>query len=374
MSQAGEYAQLRSAGFPDAEIQEYMRPTLEEAGFADQEINAYFLQHQTEQRVLSPWEAYGDLTPLTKGFEEAGKDNFFLHGLQGSVSGLWTRGQMPDAASPEALEKASARQRLSMSLGSLIGDLPTIVAGAAMGALGGPAAPVTVPAGAMALTEGIRASYMARIASGHTDDFFYLDGLAEVLKATAKGGVIGGATGGAGALAGRAASALGASALQTTGAVMAAETATMPTVAASLEGKLPHPMDFVDAALFIGTLRGVHGLKNAPKIVPRLREIYARIGKLPEEVAEAARKDPTVLEDLLSQDKVVPEAFIREIEREVIYNDSRSVKVEAVKTDTPISLADRPQLYAYMESLKPEEVKALKSADPDRYLAVLKAW
>jgi hypothetical protein len=68
----------------------------------------------------------------------------------------------------------------------------------------------------------------------------------------------------------------------------------------------------------------------------------------------------------------IPETFIRDIEREIIYNDSRSIKVEAVKTGELFSLEDRPQLRAYLESINPEEIRALKLKDPDQYLAVLK--
>jgi hypothetical protein len=86
----------------------------------------------------------------------------------------------------------------------------------------------------------------------------------------------------------------------------------------------------------------------------------------------AAAEDQTVRQDILAMNRDVPEKFIRAIEKEIIYNDSRSVKVEAVQTGVDFSLADRGQLRKYLHSLVPEEMKALKFSNPDQYLAVLK--
>jgi hypothetical protein len=146
----------------------------------------------------------------------------------------------------------------------------------------------------------------------------------------------------------------------------------MPTTGAVVEGRLPHPVEFVDAALFIGALRGASSLKAVPSLVPKLRDIYTRTGKDPVAVAEAAKGDQTVMQDLLSVNRDVPGSFIRDIERDTIYNDARSVKVEFVKTDREISLTDRPQLREYLESINPTEIRALKLSDPTRYLAALK--
>ncbi|MDR1359573.1 MAG: hypothetical protein LBJ82_01215, partial [Deltaproteobacteria bacterium] len=72
--------------------------------------------------------------------------------------------QLPDAVSPEKLEKADWKERLSLSVGQMIGDIPALAGGGLLGALGGPAAPLSIPGGAMAVAEGLRASYMKRIA------------------------------------------------------------------------------------------------------------------------------------------------------------------------------------------------------------------
>ncbi|MDR3176012.1 MAG: hypothetical protein LBU06_05720 [Desulfovibrio sp.] len=317
------YRELLEGGFAPDDISRYMRSRFKEGGYSDQEIGEYinantaalFKEDGKREAVappdaITPWEAYRDLTPLAQSFEEAGKDSFFVHGLQSSVSGLYLREQLPDAVSPEKLEAADWKDRLSLSIGQTIGDIPTIVGGGALGAIrGGPAAPVTMFAGAMALTEGFRASYMDRIANGHTEDFFYLGGLWDTMKAAGKGGVIGAATGGAGMLAKAGAAALGASAPLASTAGVAAEVMTMPSAAGAIEGRLPHPQEFVDAAMFIGLMRGVNGIRHIPAIVPKLRDIYVKLGKGPEEVARAAQADQTVLQDILSENVTIPGAF-----------------------------------------------------------------
>jgi hypothetical protein len=389
------YHQLLEGGFAPDDINKYIRTRFRAGGYSDQEIGGYINanaaslfkygeQDVTPPSAETPETVYREFmrgfapaegqspTPEAQDAGEAGGGDFFQHGLQGSVSGLAMRKQLPDAVSPEALENADWLDRLALGAGQMIGDVPALVAGGLMGVAGGPAAPVTIPAAAMALAEGFRASYMDRIANGHMEDFFYIGGLQESLAATAKGGVIGGATGGAGVLAKTGAAALGASVPVASAAGIAAEIATMPTVAATLEGRVPHPQEFVDAAMFVGLMRGVNGIRHIRTIVPKLRDIYVKTGKIPQEVARAAEADQTVLQDILATNKDIPDAFIRDIERETIYNDSRSVKVEAVKTGESFSLEDRPQLRAYLESLNPEEIKALKYADPDQYLAVLK--
>ena len=163
------YLELRERGFSDSEIQDYMRPELTNRGFADQEINAYF-----------------------KRYEPASILDAIQYGLQGSVTGLAIREKLPDALTPEQAADLPFLQRVGVQAGTLVGDLPTMVAGGIMGAFGGPAAPVTVPGGAMALTEGTRAIYMEQIKNGdvqNAEQFAQRMGI--VLTEAGKGGVIG---------------------------------------------------------------------------------------------------------------------------------------------------------------------------------------
>lgn len=286
---------LKEGGYSDVEVRETLQPLLQEGGFSDQEINAYF-----------------------KRYEPASILDAIQYGLQGSVTGLAIREKLPDALTPEQAADLPFLQRVGVQAGTLVGDLPTMVAGGIMGAFGGPAAPVTVLGGAMALTEGMRAIYMEQIKNGdvqNVEQFAQRMGI--VLTEAGKGGVIGGATGGAGKLAGMGARAAGAGALGTGAATVTAEVATMPTVAAGLEGRLPEPREFVDAAVLVVGLKATGAAVRAvvdtgARLVPKLRETYAATGKDPAQVLEDARVDGTVRQDLLSINRDVPERYVAE--------------------------------------------------------------
>jgi hypothetical protein len=285
------YLDMREHGYKDEEIRGALKPMLEEGGFSDQEINAYF-----------------------KGYDPVSMLDAIQYGFQGSVTGLATREKLPDSLTPEQVSQLSTMQRVGMQAGTLAGDMPTMVTGAAAGLLGGPASPVTVPATAMALTEGTRAYYMEKIKNGDvrsSEEFLRRTG--SVLGSAAKGAVIGGLTGGAGVVAGRGAAMLGASAGMQTAASLAAETATMPTAAAGIEGRLPEPHEFVDAAILVGGLHAAGSIRHVPAMVPKLRDIYAKTGKDPIAVAQAAEADPTVRQDMLSINRDVPQAIAGEI-------------------------------------------------------------
>lgn len=294
------YLDMREHGYGDDEIRNAIRPMLEEGGFADQEINAYFNQYSVasgEQEISA----------------KASIGSYFEHGLQNSVTGLWAREKKPDAVNDVQMNNADWADRLVMGVGQIVGDIPALAAGGFAGSFGGPAAPVTIPASAMATAEGLRTYYTKRISDGHTEDFIYLSAIPDALASGAKGAVIGAATGGAGKLAGIGATAAGLGTVGTGVATAAAEVATMPTAGAAFEGRLPHPQEFVDAALLVGAMHSISGVRHAPEIVPKIRDIYAKTGKTPEEVAQAAEADPTVRQDILSINRDVPQAIAEEI-------------------------------------------------------------
>ena len=89
-------------------------------------------------------------------------------------------------------------------------------------------------------------------------------------------------------------------------------------------------------------------------------------------MAEAAKKDPSVVEYLENARKEMPDALIGEIEKAVIYNDSRSLKVSFPKMDVEPSLTDRPQLRKYIKSMQGENWLELKNHKPEEYMARLK--
>ncbi|MEA4990884.1 hypothetical protein SDC9_16007 [bioreactor metagenome] len=318
------YLELKEAGFSDQEIREHKRPQLQAAGFSDQEINAYF-----------------------KGYDPVSMLDAIQYGFQGSVTGLASREKLPDSLTPVQVSQMSTMQRVGMQVGTLAGDVPTLAAGAAAGLLGGPAAPVSVPASAMALTEGTRAYYMEQIKNGDvrsSEEFLRRSGA--VLGSAAKGAVIGGLTGGAGVVAGRGAAMLGATAGMQTAASLAAETATMPTAAAGIEGRLPEPHEFVDAAILVGGLHAAGGLRHVPEMVPKLRDIYAKTGKDPIAVAQAAEADPTVRQDILSINRDVPQAIAEEIAAKRPQDIKPESEAESSAPTTPTAASDEGALQS----------------------------
>lgn len=331
-SENDEYTKLKQAGFSDSEIQEYMRPQLKSAGFADQEINEYFNKYQI---------ALGNQDVSAK----ASLSQYFSHGFEGSVVGLAANNKLPDSVTEEQLKNADWLDRLALGVGQLLGDVPTYAVGGIAGVFaaaptGGAAAPITAPAGAMALTEGMRAAYMERIAAGHTEDYSYLKGAFNILQATAKGFDIGALTGASGAAVGGRLAATGINSTAQTAGKMGAEVATMTTASAAMEGKLPHPQDFVDAVILVGAMHGARSAYGRSKglisdITPKLRDIYAKTGKTPEEVATRAQEDPTVRQDLLSVNRDIPESFATDVINKLKAGESVTAEELSVYKETP---------------------------------------
>lgn len=220
-------------------------------------------------------------------------------GLSSSTSGLLANLLGLKGVKPQALSKdADFLERAAYNTGVFVGDLPWFLAGGAAG--GGPASPISAMAGAFAFNAGARRVLMEAYEKGRIRS---ASRAWEVITGAsvdaAKGYGVGLATGGAGALAGH----LGAPAV----GKFAAELGTMVTAGAALEGRLPEPEEFLDAAVLLG------GLKAVGAVSSRLRRTYEATGKRPAEILEDAKVDPSIREDLLSRNQIVPRAY-RELE------------------------------------------------------------
>ena len=145
----------------------------------------------------------------------------------------------------------------------------------------------------------------------------------------------------------------------------------------ALRGELPTAQEFTDGAVLIlgfnagAKLSGAAGAR-AGALRDKLIDISERTGLRPEAVAKAAKKDSSVVEYLENARKEMPEALIGEIEKAVIYNDSRSLKVTFPKMDVEPSLTERPQLRKYIENIQGENLLELKNHKPEEYMARLK--
>jgi hypothetical protein len=244
--------------------------------------------------------------------------DYLQAGWQGSVLGLATRGKAPDI---EQGEDSAWYQRLAASIAGIAGDAPAMVAGALGGAAagglvgggGGAAAGSVVPvagtaagatvgagagtivggyAGAGALPAGLRAAMMEAYTKGEvTSSTDFVERALHVAWETAKGGITGGAMGKAGIMA-KSVLPVAAPAIVKGVTATGAEVATMATVGKALEGQLPEPSDFLDAALLLA------GSKGAADTAAKLRLIYTRTGKGPAEVLADARQNPELAAEI----------------------------------------------------------------------------
>lgn len=217
----------------------------------------------------------------------AGYWDALVAGFQGSVTGLKARQKMPDIVLPE---DANTAMKITSQIGSLGGDLPAMIAGGAIGELGGPVASV---ASAFALPAALRKIAIDHYQKGDiTTPGEFADRLMSTSWEAIKGGVTGAATeltgGAAGAVAGPVAK-------------FGGELAAMTTVSKALEGHLPSAEDFMNGGII---LAGFHG---AGLVSTKLGNIFAKTGEMPADVVKAAAQDVQLKQDLLSPDPKVPE-------------------------------------------------------------------
>ncbi len=372
---AGQLDQLRSAGFSDNEVQQYASgkaQTLSAAGFNQQEIGDYlgvpvdktgqgdaalrsFFKSNIQSHVDSNTSPDGAQKPLdfTQALEA---------GMQMSVAGLATRGKMPDRM-PSGNEEWYSR--LAYSTAQVIGDVPAMMAGAALGggsgAATGPGAAITATAGAFALPAGLRSVMVDAYSKGEFHNFSdFFSRASGILLDEAKGWVTGAATGGAGAVAGKAL-ATATPAIKTIGQ-LGAELTTMVTVGKALEGEVPSMQDFVDGALLLG------GAKAGLKMSSKLGDIYAKTGIKPDQILSDAKTDPTIIQDIASG-RPIPKAYEDQIDP--IFKQEAKGVVEPTKPieplpETPIepgSVAEAQQKILSKIEVGGEDVKTPMTLD-----------
>ena len=331
---------LRDAGFTDAEISKWAsdaRAELEGAGFSSKEIGEYFgeknpdmtpvkamIEENLEGYVpVSTFKPVNSGTPTAKAPGKAKRAPFvpgeepveladsFLEaveaGLQISTLGLVFRADPPSLMLPE---HAPMFHRIASQLGTLAGDLPAMAAGSLAGSLAGaamtPAAPpvgaaVGGGAGSFALPAAMRQTLMDYYRKGEIQSFgdFWERTSVAFLEAL-KGGVIGGATAGAGGWVKGFAPVV--TSRQVAKATMA-EVATLVSIGKAVELEIPSASDFVEGGILVG------GLHASTHVAGKLRGIYAKSGVHPADVIQEAKTNPVVKQDLLSENIETPALF-----------------------------------------------------------------
>lgn len=331
-----EMQKARAAGFSDQEIADGIaqeKAMAEKAGFSSADVDAYYGNPPFDSKPVkelvarnlgvdeesSDWASIvGDVTKakmpngqVSRMFAPHGPKSAATiaeaidAGIQMSVSGLVTRGKNPDVVMTEDTPRLG---RIVGNIAQLAGDVPAMFGGALVG---GTAGPVGAMGGAMALPQGIRRILTDKYSLGEVADFSdFWDRFSGAVIDTAKGYVTGAAAGKVGQILGKGpVGALGpqvphiVSPTARAAATIAGEATTMATVGSALEGHVPNADDFIDTALVLGFVKG------ASRGAAKLREIYQRTGTTPAQVAQDAQQDPTILQDLHSENRGMPRAY-----------------------------------------------------------------
>lgn len=313
-----QQATLRAGGFSEDEIQRWMGGAVS----STRDLRAYFRKKIAEARAQQP---EGDF-----GFDDA-----FMAGFETSVSGLLgkhrelerTGKREPFAVVPKGLGLA---RRTVRALGQITGDLPYMTAGAFLAAPEGMGvgSAATAMGGAIALPEALRAMLMHKYEHGQATNFqeFWSEASAAFL-AEAKGFLTGAALGTVGKIA------------EPFGglAKYGAEVTTMATVGPVFEGRVPRAQDIADAAVLVA------GLRASNHVAGKMRQLYAQMGRNPQDLLRDASRDPSIIDDLVSKNVRVPRAYqeaepaLRELERARLEDELRR-QVEFVHKVAPEAL------------------------------------
>lgn len=338
-----EMQSLHQAGFTATEIDKWQSDTrdqLHQAGFSEEEVMNYFgekepdmtpveqnfnaniqkrQQAELAKKSEAPAQANPDM-PMEQPMPE--QADTFLEAIEAgfdmSVSGLMM--DKPDMVLPEHADRWF---RIASMVGGVAGDLPAMMAGAfgggVAGGIGGAVAMGTagsvVPVagtltgiaagglggsvagagyGAFALPEAMRTYMMQNYEKGTVKSFSdFWERSAAIAINQLKAGTVGAFTAMTGGTVGVLAK--GAGPVLKTGAQLLSEVATMTTLGAAMEGKVPEPDEFIDAAFLV---LGMHG---SIKGVSRVRNMYSKTGTTPIELADKAQHQPVLKQKLLCE-------------------------------------------------------------------------
>lgn len=302
--------------------------------------------------------------------EASGAIQSLQAGIQGSALGLAWRGKLPDLViNPE---HASWWERALSGVGQVGAELPLMIGGAIAGApagaaIGTAAGPAGTAAGGLlgagfgmgAVPAAIRQSLIEAYKSGEvTTSADFWNAIREVATQTVKEGAINAVGMGAGGLAARTVGKAIAPAITQSisvptataaigGADLAAQIATMTTMPAALQGRLPDLQEIADAAVLVG------GLHLAGVAAARITSTYIRTGKTPAEQVADAQRDPEIAHDLTNP-PVAPEPEyvpprreeMLKVQENLFTETARLNEMQAKADAAPLSDAERLEFNA----------------------------
>lgn len=389
-----EETELRQGGFSEDEIGQWRNKTQQElldGGFSPKEIDGYFGKKEFNGEGLKEHfkanldkvaaaEAGKELSTNANVYgpepvkEADGLLEAWQAGWQMSVAGLLSRDRTPDTILPE---HAGSFQRIASQVGTIVGDaIPMAVGGAAGGvagtAVGGPGigSAMGAGAGANALPEAMRTYLMQAYNKGEVKNFEdFWERSSSIFLQTLKSGTVGAATFGVGNKVGKIVGSVAAPQIVKSGTVAASEIATMVNLGKALEGQVPEPSDFLDAAVVIGAMHlGAKVASNGyERIQSKLMDVYSKTGNTPSEVAAMAQKDPTIQQDLLSDNLDVPNSLRGELPTgDKLPADMTQLKQGLTPEDAPhvrINLAE-PKIEETPRELSEAEQRVLSKIKP----------
>ncbi len=279
--------ELRDAGFSPEEINDEINESkqgLLGAGFSEAEVNDHLgvsaFDHQPMNNLV--------------------QDPTFLEalslGFKGTGVGLLIEGKLPEE---QLAPDAGMGDRLATAVGGLASDGPLMLGGALITAEGGP---IIALGGAFAFPAAFRKVLMDKYEKGEVQTVReFWDRLIDATWEGTKGFITGVAAGKAGEVAGKvipktfkAARPVG---------MLSAEVTTMVGMSNALEGEIPEPHEFVDAAVLI------FGAKGSVKGAQKLRDYYRDTGRKPHEMVRDIQEDMSIVEDSASVNIKLPRAF-----------------------------------------------------------------
>ncbi|MDE2102442.1 MAG: hypothetical protein KGL39_34670, partial [Patescibacteria group bacterium] len=260
----------------------------------------------TAPETEGPWSAYS--TGPQPGAPRVSADllSSIRAGLQASVSGLALRGKAPDVVTGP---QTPWYDRAAASVAQMGADIPEMVAG---GVLGSEIPGVGNVAGAFAVPMAMRKALMQAYQQHGVHSWEDLWGVSkQAILGLGEGALEGKLLGGATKLANIGVDAMSplvaSSGARALGpiirgvAVSGAQSATLATAGAALEGRMPTAQDFLDSAVVIG------GLHAATGIAGTLRDIYGATGRTPTQVVVDASQDSAIKDSIEKGD--MPAAY-----------------------------------------------------------------
>lgn len=237
------------------------------------------------QGELAPVQEMPKPSPYYVKFPEGKEQGIlpaFESGMERSNTGLIATGRLPKEYTPQ-----NWAEELAQTSGMILGDIPFMAAGGAIGGVAGvptgAGAAITAGGAAIALPSALRHVLMKSYETGGVKtfrDFWKL--LLGTAKETGKGYVVGGALGTAGMI-------------KPVLLRVPAEITTLASTGAVLEGRVPEPEDFEDAAIL---LLGYGASRNLIKFTKRgLQYRYMKEGVHPKETArDIVKSTPEIRE------------------------------------------------------------------------------